>query len=161
MLQANIEDSEWGLLCLGSGDARADKKKREAIKAATERRLKDDKKAKDKKAKRVDWLGEAVSLSLSLGAWITGSDGGVDDLQGSRAGRRLHQESLAHRGGGGGGDVDREDGYMKANWCTSVCFIRAIDLVVWTGPLCESLTACAITASSRLVVMRSRGDRST
>jgi hypothetical protein len=64
MLQANIEDSEWGLLCLSSGDSRADKKKREAIKSATDRRLKDDKKAKDKKAKRVDWLGDAVSLPI-------------------------------------------------------------------------------------------------
>ena len=62
MLQEPIADSEWALVVLGFGDRR----KREAIERAAERRRDkarargDSKGAKDRALKRIDFLGEDV-----------------------------------------------------------------------------------------------------
>jgi hypothetical protein len=61
LFQQHIADSEWGLIVMGYGD----KKRKDTIQRAMERRLDADKKAKDKKPKKVDYLGDMVS-SLSV-----------------------------------------------------------------------------------------------
>jgi hypothetical protein len=56
-LQQPLADSEWGLL-VSSGD----RKRRETLIKAMDRRLDANKKSNDKGLKRIDWLGEAVCI---------------------------------------------------------------------------------------------------
>jgi hypothetical protein len=57
-----MADSEWGILALPGGD----RKRRDMIAKAREKRLDANKNDKVKKPKKIDWLGESVSPSLSV-----------------------------------------------------------------------------------------------
>jgi hypothetical protein len=82
LFQQPIADSEWGLIVLGYGD----KKRKDTIQRAMERRLDADKKAKDKKPKKVDYLGDMVSSFTRNIAQTWTHHHTSDDRQRPRAG---------------------------------------------------------------------------